>query len=797
MTASPRLTGTTVAGRYDIGEPLGEGGAATVYAAHDRRHDRPVAIKVLRSDVSAGMGAERFQREIAVISRLSHPHIVPMLDAGEAGGALYYAMPVIAGNSLRHRLAREGRLPLLEALHIARDVALALDYAHAQGIIHRDVKPENVLLVGGSAVVTDFGIAKLVEDVASDTLTRAGMSIGTLVYMSPEQAAGGPIDARADVYALGCLVYELLAGAPPFAGTTPRQLLMRHALDPVPSMVAKRADLPAGLDAVMARALAKEPEERYPTAIAFVEALEDVAEAARTATTSESLLARGAARRRLWAAAAAVAAVAVVAALALLSRGGGGRGRSAEDVEMGKSLAVLPFDDVSRTRDQEYFATGLADELLTALARLPGLRVAARTSSYALRGTALSVPEIGRRLRVGRLLTGSIRREGDQLRVTVQLADAVADSVIWQDRFDVEVRNVFEVQERIAQRIARRLEVSSGAGGALVDAGTRDPEAYQLYLRGRQAWRTRTATSLRDAVDFYQRAIARDSAFASAWAGLADTYTVIGLNLYGPPGEQFALARGAAARALALSPDNAAARAALATALMYLDHDWPSADSAFRGAIARDPTNPTTYYFYSLFLSVVARHDSSLAMARRARELDPESPVMAQGPGISATMAGRPDLARRELEPAIAVDPGYYFPHAWYALALARTGLRDSALAVAHRASSLAPDNVLVRAVLGQVLALAGRADSARAVAREIEVVGARRAIPHVWLALLYATVGDRAAARGHLAAARRSGEAQLTQLGAPGFESMRDDPLYREMVEQYRLPLAAVTFTQ
>jgi serine/threonine-protein kinase len=801
------LTGTTIAGRYDLGEPLGEGGAATVYHAHDRVHDRPVAVKVMHPEVAVTVGFERFQREITVISRLSHPHIVPMLDAGETADSLFYVMPVIAGNSVRHALRARGRLELDLVLRIARDVALALDHAHAQGIIHRDIKPENILLAGGSAVVTDFGIAKLVGDATVDSLTRTGIAIGTVLYMSPEQANDGPIDQRADIYALGCLVYELLVGAPPFGGRTPQQVLLKHAVDPVPLVSAARPELPIALDDAIARAMAKDPADRPATATAFVEALE----AARgTQTTSGEgvgtwrtsgarpsgvgAAAAGGARRPPigWLATGLGVIVAgAVAALSLRRRAPDALPPSAPVAApaLAKALAVLPFDDVSRARDQEYFATGIADELLTALARLPGVRVAARTSAYALRGTTLSAPEIGRRLKVGRLLTGSIRREGDQLRVTAQLVDAAADTVIWQDTFDTEVRDVFAVQEAIAQRIAGRLEVTVGAGAPLVDAGTRDPEAYQLYLRGRQGWRTRTATSLREAVDQYQRAIARDSGFASAWAGLADTYTVIGLNFYGRPGEQFALARTAARRALAIAPANADAQAAVATLLMYVDHDWDGADAAFRRAIALDPSNPTTYYFYSLFLTVVARHDSSMAMARRARELDPTSPVMAQGPGLSAVMAGDPQGARAPLEAAIAIEPRYYFPHAWYAVALARTGAPDSAIAEARRARALAPDNVLVRAFAGQVFALVGRADSARAIAAAVEADARTRAVPHVMLARLYSILGDVPAARAQLAQARRSGEAQLTQLRSPGFEAMRDDPLYREMLAAYRLP--------
>ena len=807
------LIGSTIDDRYAVREALGEGGAAKVFLAQDLKYDRMVAIKVMHPQIGFSVGAERFEREIALAAKLNHPHIVPLLDAGETNGLLFYVMPAISGNSLRHHLRTHRQLPVDEALRLAHDVALAIDYAHTLGVVHRDIKPENILLAGGTAVVTDFGIAKLIgEGSTLDSLTRTGIAVGTVLYMSPEQASTGPIDARSDIYALGCLVYEMLAGEPPFMGPSPQSVMAKHAVDPVPPVRRLRGSIPAAMDEAIAMAMAKSPGDRFGRAVDFSEALQRARSVSTTsgeayqsgstpsptaqttsqqtaaALTTPAVQATARHRARLL----AVIALVLVASTFGVVRWSAGRGAAvatADSMAL-KSIAVLPFDDVSQARDQEYFATGMADELLTALSRLPSLRVAARTSSYALRGTVLSTSEIGQRLNVGAVLTGSISREGTQLRVTAQLVEVRTDSVLWQDRFVRDLRDVFAVQEEIAQQIAGSLKLLGVRNRPrLVRAPTSDDEAYQLYLRGRHAWRTRTATSLQQAVSYFKQAIARDSNYASAWAGLADTYTVIGLNFYGRPGENFQEAKRAAQRALALDNLNAEAHAAYASNIAFLDRDWAAADRAYQRAIALDASYPATYYFYSIFLQGLRQSDSSLVMANRARDLDPESPVMAQGPGLALIMAGRFAEARPSLERAIAVAPNYYFPHAWYGIALARSGLPDSAITEARRAVALAPDNVLVETFLGQVYALAGQRDSAMAVAARLEARSERGPVPQVMLARLYSILGDVPHAMAALERGLMLNEAQLAQLRAPGFEALRGNPRYEAILKELRLP--------
>jgi len=382
---------------------------ATVYLARDLKHDRFVALKVLHADLAAALGGERFLREIRLAARLQHPHVLSVHDSGDAAGQLWFTMPYVEGESLRARLERERQLSVADALRIAREAAEALDYAHRHGVIHRDVKPENILLTEGHSLLADFGIARALQ--GSDRLTETGMAVGTPAYMSPEQASGEhALDARTDVYALGCVLYEMLAGHPPFLGSTAREIVARHTLDPVPPLRASRPDLPAAVERAAFKALAKTPADRFPTAGAFGDAL-----TAAPAVPSSRWWARRAARY-----AAAVALLAVGSVLFWRRP----IGRDTPSRGSARSIAVLPFANLSGDRNDEYFSDGMSEELITALHAVPGLRVAARTSAFAFRDRNVNAGEIGKELNVATLLEGSVRRAGSRVRVNAQLIDA-------------------------------------------------------------------------------------------------------------------------------------------------------------------------------------------------------------------------------------------------------------------------------------------------------------------------------------------------------------------------------------
>jgi len=517
--------------RYAVEREIGRGGMAAVFLAEDLKHHRQVAIKVLHPEISSDVATERFFREIEIVAGLTHPHILPLHDSGQADGLLYCVMPFIEGESLLDRLQREKQLPVEEALQITREVADALGYAHERGIIHRDIKPANILLHEGHAVVADFGIARALEQAGGASITQTGVAVGTPTYMSPEQASGAQdLDGRTDIYALGCVLYQMLAGTPPYAGVTPLAVMKRHSHDPVPSVRTVRDTIPVTVEHAISRALAKVPTDRYQTAGEFASAL-----------LAPDLAGRPIPRRR-------VAVLALVGVTALLAGVWYVGRQSAPAVDAdpaagvsAASIAVLPFADMSPDKDQEYFSDGISEELLSLLAKIPELEVAARTSSFSFKGQNLEIREIAERLNVAHVLEGSVRKAGNEVRITAQLIRADDGFHEWSETWDRSLDDIFAIQDEIAADVAAQLKVT--LLGAAPTVGATDPAAYAFYLQARQLGRQGTAEGLEQSMALYQRALAIDPDYAAAWAGLArDYYTQAGTELH-PIDEGYQLAR--------------------------------------------------------------------------------------------------------------------------------------------------------------------------------------------------------------------------------------------------------------
>ena len=446
--------------RYRIDRELGQGGMATVYLAEDLKHRRKVALKVLKPELSAVLGGERFLREIAVTATLQHPHILQLYDSGNADSHLYYVMPYVEGQSLRERLEREKQLSIDEAITIAKTVAGALEFAHKRGIVHRDIKPENILLQDNVAIVADFGIAVAVKSAGGERLTETGLSIGTPAYMSPEQVAGErDLDARSDVYSLACVTYELLAGDPPFTASNAQAVMAKHVKDPAPPITTPRPSVSAALAKALAKALSKVPADRYESAGAFAAAL-----------TADD---------------------------------------AAQD-DVTKSVVVLPFVNQSPDPDNEYFADGLTEEIIGDLSRLQGLRVISRNSAMTLKGTKKDTPTIARELRVSHVVTGSVRRAGNALRVAAELVEAATDTPIWSDKFSGTMEDVFGIQEEIARKIVAALEVtlSDSERRQVGDRPIENAVAYDCYLRARQEMYVWTADASHRALQLVDDALA-------------------------------------------------------------------------------------------------------------------------------------------------------------------------------------------------------------------------------------------------------------------------------------------------
>jgi TolB-like protein/Flp pilus assembly protein TadD/tRNA A-37 threonylcarbamoyl transferase component Bud32 len=656
------------ADRYAIEEEIGRGGAATVYAAVDLKHSRRVALKVLRPEYAAGLGPERFLREIRIAAGLSHPNILPLHDSGEAAGLLYYVMPLVEGATLRERIVRERQLPLSDALAITSEVADALDCAHRHGIVHRDVKPENILFMEGHATVSDFGVASAREHASSDQVrTDPGLAIGTPDYMSPEACAGEPVDTRSDQYSLACVLYEMLAGHPPFTAASPQAVALRQMGDTPPPLATVRPDLPGRVTRAVARALAKAPADRFPSAPDFVAALraED------------------------------------------------------DDTAQERSLAVLPFANTGGLPEDDPLADGITDELISALNRLEGLRVASRTSVYALRGRGIDVPELARQLHVGTVLEGSVRRAGHRLRVAVQLVSARDGYLLWSERYDRDLADVFAIQDEIAQNVARALKIMlrGDTGSGLTRVPTRDMRAYEYWLRGRQYLRQTRRKSLRFAREMFERAIAADARFGLAWAGVAESCAL--LNMYYPEEDaDLGLADEASTRALALAPDVAAVHASRGFVLWRLKRR-DEAVAAFETAERLDPAQFEARYFHARLCFTegdIARAAVLFEDAARAQE-DYQARFFA---AQSYTALGRSADAEAAYRRALHVvqehlefNPDDPRAATMCAVCYCRLGVREEGLRWAERARTIDPDDPGVIYNVACLYALEGRVEDA------------------------------------------------------------------------------------
>ncbi len=613
-----------LAGRYRIERELARGRTATVFTAHDVRHDRPVALKVLHPELVAAVGPERFLREIQFAAQLDHPHIVALHDSGEADGLLYFVMPYVAGESLRDRLDREAQLPIADALRIGGDVADALGYAHGLGVVHRDIKPENILLADGRAIVADFGIARAITGAGSERLTETGIALGTPAYMSPEQGAEeGEVDGRSDLYALGCVVYEMLAGTPPFTGPTAQAILARHAVDPVAPIRTVRDSVSAGVERAVLKALAKVPADRYARAAEFAQAL---------AAPNLEPKAEGRGRRSRGAKIALAAGLPAAAALALLigvNVGGWRRGASAESGRTWRrSVAVLPLDNLSGDSSQDSFADGMTTALITDLGRIRTLRVISKRSVMSFRATALPARAIGESLHVDALLEGGIQRSGDRFRVDLELLDAASGRQLWADRFEDLTQNRFAIQDAAARGVlsALKLPVTAAEAQGLRTPPTSNLEAYDLFLRGKIRVRHETREDDSIAIALLQRAVALDPSFAVAHAWLARAYTLRVAQF--APRDSAALEGAflATEKALQLNPDLAEAHFARANLL------W-GATKQFA-------------------------HERAIQEDRRAVELSPNLDAAHHHLAMVYTHIGLLDKALEELRKTLAIDPG-------------------------------------------------------------------------------------------------------------------------------------------
>ena len=740
----------SLADRYVIERELGAGGMATVYLARDVRHDRPVAIKVLHGDVPVDV--QRFHREIRVLANLRHPFILPLHDSGEAGGALYFVMPYIDGESLRARLVREGRLSADHALDIARQIADALQTAHDEGVIHRDVKPENILLTrSGHALLADFGIARApAGNTAAETVTQTGLAIGTVAYMSPEQALGErELDTRADIYALGCVLYEMLTGAPPFTGPTAMSVLSKHITAPPPELRAILPDIAVSISSAVSRALAKEPSERFSSGREFALAMTT---SGQREAVQHSPLTRAVAASRL-------------------------------------SVAVLPIATIGGSRDEEYFGDGLTEELTLALSRLEGLRVVSRTSAASFRGQSLSLSSVAAQLGVEFVIEGSVRRAGDRLRFSAKLIRASEDSPLWSETFDRTVHDVFAVQDEITSRVVDTIAGALQLGklrGQVPVAVTSNLQAYDLYLLGRHHWSERSDSGMRRARELFQQALELDPNYAPAWSGLADASAVLASWQFADPAEMFPIATDAARRALGLDESLAEAHASLGFVKMSWEWDWEGVLRELGRAIELNPNHETAHRWLSAFLAGIGRFDEAMPIAERALLLDPLSVLPHMNLGIIHVLSGDQPRAEAQFRRVLAMNPTFLRALLFLGASVGLQGRHDESIRVMTELVERGKRAPFYLWALALSNAMAGRSHEARAAVASLD----QSKFPALYRAELHHFLGERDAALTALEQGLTERSDWMYSLEMqPFLKELHGEPRFQTVLAKLRLP--------
>jgi eukaryotic-like serine/threonine-protein kinase len=796
-TTADRLR-AAMADRYRIERELGSGGMATVFLAEDLKHHRLVALKVLRPELTASLGPERFLREIDVAARLHHPHILPLFDSGQladGSGVLYYVMPYVEGESLRARIDREKQLPLDEAIRLALEVADALGAAQAQGVIHRDIKPENILLEGGHAVIADFGIARAVTAAGGDRLTESGLALGTPHYMSPEQATAGVVDGRADLYSLGCVLYEMLTGTPPFTGATVQAVLARHSVDTVSLIRTVRSSVPEAVERVVLRSLAKVPADRYATARQFAEALTQAAAGGEAAPT---------ARRRSWAVPMALLLAGVAAAVALWWSGRGSRGAESDAAASGPvphRVAILSFASLSPDTGDAYLARGVSEEIASRLGDFPELRVASRSSVERLEqaGDADLLAQ-ARTLGFGHLVEGSVRRAGERVRVSVRLIAAADGLRRWTRSYDRATTDLLELQDEIA------LDVAQAVAGHLAPSALAprpgpapSPEAHDRLLQGNYYLAQRSPRGLARAVEAYAEATRIDPNFARAFAKLAQAHNLYldwGWTYDGlPPDGLFARGWQAAERAVMLDSTLADGWLARGSLLRFGN---PGTFAGVREAIQRavdlDPANAEAHHEFGMILRLLDQDSAAAEHFRRAVALEPDRPMSLVHLGWIDIEARRYASARRWFDSATAVNPGFYQAYAERAALRLATGDSAGARLDAETTVRLRPESDALSAE--DVLAALdiGRGDTAAAQARLARLravapgpAGAGVHQAAAWAALLVAA-GEHREALAFLQRARVAPAHLRMHLEEPRFDPLREDPRFGQLMAGLRV---------
>ena len=773
-------------GDYELLEEIGRGGQGVVYRARQKSLNRTVALKVI------GLGQwateahlKRFRLEAEAAARLDHPCIVPIHEVGERDGCCYFSMNFVEGGQLDEVVGREP-MPIRRAVELMAKVSRAVHYAHEHGIVHRDIKPGNILLdQKGEAHLTDFGLARLVE--TESTLTRTEEVFGTPSYMAPEQAVGETrnLTSATDVYGLGAVLYKLLTGHPPFAGGTTYETV-RLVLETNPRRPCLwNPKIDRDLETICLKCLDKDPKRRYPSALALAEDLEHWLKHEPIRAKRGGIFTH----TRKWLRRKPAIAALIASSVALTAAIGWNFWRSELfRAAPEKSIAVLPFQNLSPDPNSSYFADGMQEEILARLAGIADLKVISRSSTQRYRSKPRNLAQIAKQLGVANILEGSVQKAGEQVRISVQLINAETDAHLWADTYDRKLTDVFVVETDIATTIADSLKakLTRSERQAIAVRPTANPEAYELYLKGRFLWNKRTGADMRKAIDYFNHAIAKDPNYALAYAGLADCYDLLHEYSDLSPKESYPKAKVAAIKALELDDTLGEAHTSLAYSLLNYDWDWRGAEKEYQRAIQLNPNYATAHQWYAECLSMLGRHTEAIAEIKKAHELDPLSLIINQGVGGKYLYARRYDEAMAQFHRTLELYP--HFPPTRQRLAwcYAQKRMYDEAIAEMQKAVELSGNSTQMIAALGYAYAAAGRRDTAQGIIAELERRSKESYVDNYFVATIFAALGekDEAFALLNKACAERSYWMPWLNIDFQ-LDNLRSDPRFDELVQR------------
>jgi serine/threonine protein kinase/Tfp pilus assembly protein PilF len=733
--------------RYQIIEQVGKGGMGRVYKTLDKELNRIVALKMIRPELSVTPSMiKRFKKELVLASKVNHKNVCRIHDLGEAEGIKFISMQYIDGQDLKQFIIQSGKLTEEKAIDITKQICAALQAAHDEGVIHRDLKPQNIVLdKKGNAYVMDFGIAKSLE---AEEATRPGVVMGSPAYISPEQAEGKDVDHRTDIYSLGAIMYEMVTGKPLFKADSIAAFIRKHITE-VPELPSTlNPNISKAIEGIILKCLEKDPVKRFQKADEIFTALDNV--------KPELFLSASSYKFR------------------------------------NNSIAVLPFVNLSPQKDQDYFCDGLAEELINSLTKIKDLRVVARTSAFSFKGKKLDIREIGKKLNVHTILEGSVRKSGNKLRITAQLSEVNNGYQIWSERYDREMDDVFAIQDEISLEIVNKLRLKLGGKerSLLFKRYTEDLEAYNLYLRGRYHLNKRTKEGLKKAIEYFEKAIDKNPTYALAYAGIADYYTLLGWFRYLSPKDAFPKAQAAAEKALEMDESLAEARTSLAWVRANYNWAWFAAEKEFKRAIELKPSYAVAHQWFSNYLGAMGRHDESIAEAKRAQELDPLSLYITFNLGNMFYLARQYDDAIEECHKTLEMDANFYVSRIFLPLPYAQKGMFKEATAELNKAKKLVGEETpKIKATRGYIYAISGKKEKAEKLLEELSELAKNTYVSPWTIVAIYAALNQKREAMTWLNKAYEEHDQWLKFLKVePILDDLRSNLGFKELLRRIGL---------